>query len=40
MNKSKKKLEPKFKGEVMVGDWYSFTNYLKVKKLSKESIEV
>jgi hypothetical protein len=35
LNKKKKKLEKRFEGEIIVGDWYSFTNYLKVIKIDK-----
>ena len=40
LNKSTKKLQKRFEGDIMVGDWYSFTNYLKVLKIGKKDIEV
>ncbi len=40
MNKRKTALKSKFQGEICVGDWYSFTNYLKVLKINSDSIEV
>lgn len=40
MNKTKKSLKKRFEGEICLGDWYSFTNYLQVLKINKDSIEV
>jgi hypothetical protein len=41
-DKLKKKVEnvKKWKGEIMIGDWFSFTNYLNVKNITFDKIQV
>lgn len=38
--KRSSKAEPKWKGEIIVGNWFSSTNYIKVKEIKPDRVEV